>query len=182
VRARTTAKILAAAAVVLGAALAITAFLSFRSALTVRLDRAQEVEANLVRPAAAGRLAAELTAHRLALVSEGESRAVAGAFRRADAEKALDAYRTAGGSPAIVEEARRALAADRAPDAASDVAFLRAVRALRTEAAGAPSPLRPEPPSSARRAGWLLSWGVAASVAAALLGYVAGRSRPPPPP
>lgn len=180
-RSGATAKILAAAAVVLAAALAVAAFLSFRAALTVRLDHVLELESAAVRPAAAARLAAELAAHRLALVSEGESRAVAGAFRRADAEKALAAYGAAGGSAAIVEEARRALAADRSPDAASDVAFLRAVRALRAEAAGAPAPVRPEPPDSARRAGWLLSWAIAASGAAALLAYVAGRSRPPPP-
>lgn len=175
------AKILAAAALAFAAALAIAAFLSFRAALALRLDRTQELESAVVRPVAAARLAGELAAHRLALVSEGESRAVAGAFRRADADEALDAYRTAGGKAAIVEEARRALAADRAPDAASDVAFLRAVRALRAEAAAGPSPVRPEPPSSARRAGWLLSWAIVASAAAALLAYVAGRAGPSPP-
>jgi len=182
VRAGTTAKILAAGAAVLAAALALAAFLSFRATLAVRLDRAYELESAVVRPASAARLAAELAAHRLALVSEGESRAVAGAFRRAAGDQALDAYRKAGGRAALVEEARRALAAEHAPDAAGDVAFLRAIRGLRAEAAGVPSPVRPEPPSSARRAGWLLVWATASSGAAALLAYLAGRSRPPPPP
>lgn len=182
VRAATTAKILAAAAGAVAAALALAAFLSFRAALAVRLDRAREVESAVVRPAAAARLAADLAAHRLALVSEGESRAVAGAFRRADAESALDAYRDSGGDPALVEEARRALSADSAPDAASDVAFLRAIRGLRVEAAKVPVPARPEPPSSARRAGWLLVWAAVASAASALVAYLAGRTRAAPPP
>lgn len=177
----TTAKILAAGAVVLAAALAFAAFLSFRTALAVRLDHAHELESAVVRPAAAARLALELAAHRLALVSEGDSRAVAGAFRRGAGDQALDAYRKAGGSAATVEEARRALATANAPEAGSDVAFLRAIRGLRVEAAGIPSPVRPEPPSSARRAGWLLVWATAASGAGALLAYLAGRSGPSAP-
>jgi len=178
VRAGTTAKILAAAAAILAAALALAAFLSFRAALATRLDRAQNLESAAVRPAAAARLAGELAAHRLALVSENDSRAVAGAFRGAAGEEALDAYRKAGGNAAIVEEARRALTAGGRPEAGGDVAFLRAIRALRAEAGGVPSPGRPEPPASARRAGWLLVWSTAASCAAVLLAYLAGRSRP----
>jgi hypothetical protein len=181
VRAGTTAKTLAAGAWVLAAALAFAAFGSFRASLAVRLDRAHELESAAVRPAAAARLAAELAAHRLSLVSEGESRAVAGAFRRAAGDQALDAYRKAGGRAALVEEARRALAAERAPEAGSDVAFLRAIRGLRAEAAGVPSPVRPEPPSSARRGGWLLVWATVASGAGALLAYLAGRSSPSAP-
>ena len=182
VRAGTTAKILAAGAAILAGGLALAAFLSFRAALSTRLDRASELEAAVVRPAAAARLAAELSAHRLALVSEGDSRAVAGAFRRAGADEALEAYRRAGGRAALLEEARRALAAERGPDAASDVAFLRAIRGLRAEAAAVPPPARPDPPSSAARAGWLLVWATLASGAGALLAYLAGRSRPPPTP
>lgn len=178
----TTAKILAAGAWLLTAALSLAAFLSFRATLAVRLDRAHELESASVRPAAAARLAEELAAHRLALVSEGESHAVAGAFRGAAGDQALDRYRKAGGTPALVEEARRALAAERAPVPGSDVAFLRAIRGLRAEAAGVPSPVRPEPPSSARRAGWLLVWSTVASGAGALLAYLAGRSRPSPAP
>ncbi|HVE65249.1 MAG TPA: hypothetical protein VNC59_01615, partial [Thermoanaerobaculia bacterium] len=121
-------------------------------------------------------------AHRLALVAEGDSRAVAGAFRRGAGEEALEAYRKAGGRAAVVEEAKRALAAAGSPDAAGDVAFLRAIRTLRAEAAGVPSPVRPEAPASARRAGWLLVWATVASVAAALFAYLAGRSRPAPTP
>lgn len=181
-KAGTTPKILAAGAWVLAAALAFAAFLSFRATLATRLDRAQELESAVVRPAAAARLAAELAAHRLALVSEGESHAVAAAFRRAAGDQALDAYRKAGGKPALVEEARRALAAERADEAGGDVAFLRAVRGLRAEAAGVPSPVRPEPPSSARRSGWLLVWATLGSGAGALLAYLAGRSRIPPSP
>lgn len=182
VRAGTTAKILAAGAVVLASVLAVSAFLSFRASLGTRLDHARELESAVVRPAAAARLAAELAAHRLALVAEGDSRAVAGAFRSAGGEQALEAYRSAGGNPAILEEARRALTAEREPEAGSDVAFLRAVRALRSEAAGVPAPVRPPPPASARRAGWLLVWAMTASVAAALLAFLAGLSRPSPTP
>lgn len=177
-RAGRTAKILAAGATILAAALAFAAFLSFRGALTTRLDRAHELESAVVRPAAAARLAAELAAHRLALVSEGESRSVAGAFQRTGADEALEAYRRAGGRASLLEEARRALAAERGPDAASDVGFLRAIRGLRAEAAAMPAPIRPEPPSSAARAGWLLVWATVASGAGALLAYLAGRSRP----
>lgn len=182
VRAGTAAKILAAAAGVLAAALAVAAFLSFRATLSVRLDRAHELEKAAVRPAAAARLAAELAAHRLALVSEGDSHAVAGAFRRVGAEQALDAYRRAGGRASLLEESRRALTADGAPDAASDVAFLRAIRGLRADADAVPNLGRPEPPSSASRAGWLLLWAALASGASALAAYFAGRSRIPAPP
>ena len=65
------------------AGLALAAFLSFRSAVAARLDHAEALEAAAVRPAAAARLAEELLAHRLALVSESESRAVSGAFLQA---------------------------------------------------------------------------------------------------
>jgi hypothetical protein len=173
------ARILSILAVAAAAALAAASYLSFRAALGARLDRAASLEAAAVRPAVAARLAMELTAHRLALVSESESRAVAGAFRSADGENALEAYRRARGNPALVEEARQALAAERAPDAAADVAFLRAIRGLRAEARQASVPARPEPPRSAARAGELLVGSVVAAGIASLLAYAAGRTRAP---
>jgi hypothetical protein len=177
-RAAATLKILAAAAAIAAAGLGIAAFLSFRNALSARLDRAASLEAAAVRPAAAARLAAELLAHRLALVSESESRAVSGAFRQSAAGGALDAYKKAQGNDALAEEARKALEAEHSPEPQGDVAFLRAIRGLRAEAAQVPSPARPEPPVSARRAGWLLVWAAAAAGAAALSAFAAGRSRP----
>jgi hypothetical protein len=173
------AGILSLLAVAAAAALAIASYLSFKAALGARLDRAASLEAAAVRPALAARLAMELAAHRLALVSESESRAVAGAFRSTEGESALDAYRQAGGNPALVEEARKALAAERAPDATGDVAFLRAIRGLRAEAAQASVPARPEPPRSAARAGELLVGSVVAAGIASLLAYAAGRARAP---
>jgi hypothetical protein len=172
------AKILAIAAGVGAALLALLAFASFRAALSARIDRAATLEARAVRPAAAARLAAELAAHRLAQVSETESRAVAGAFRRAEGDDALEAYRRANGKPELVEEARKALAADRT-EPAGDVAFLRAIRGLREEAASLPPLARPEPPASARRAGGLLLGAAAVAVVAGLLAHAAGRSRAP---
>ena len=177
-RGAATLKILAAVAGIAAAGLGVAAFLSFRAALSARLDRAAALEAAAVRPAAAARLAAELLAHRLALVSESESRAVSGAFRQTAGATALDAYRRAGGSAAVAEEARKALAAAHAPEPQGDVAFLRAIRGLRAEAGQVPSPARPEPPASARRAGWLLAWAAVAAGAAALSAFAAGRSRP----
>jgi len=159
------------------AGLALAAFLSFRSAVAARLDHAQALEAAAVRPAAAARLAEELLAHRLALVSESESRAVSGAFRRNAGAEALDAYRRAQGDAALAEEARKALAAERSPEPVGDIAFLRAVRGLRSEAAKAPVPSPPEPPASAARGGRLLL-AAAAAAAAAFLAFAAGRSRP----
>ena len=144
------------------AGLALAAFLSFRSAVAARLDHAEALEAAAVRPAAAARLAEELLAHRLALVSESESRAVSGAFRRNAGAEALDAYRRAQGDAAL---------------AAGDVAFLRAIRGLRSEAAKSPVPSRPEPPASAARGGRFFL-GAAAAAAAAFLAFAAGRSRP----
>jgi hypothetical protein len=160
------------------AGLALAAFLSFRAALTARLDRAAALEAAAVRPAAAARLAEELLAHRLALVSENESRAVSGAFRRDAGAEALDAYRKADGNTALAEEARKALAAERSPEPVGDVAFLRAIRGLRSEAAKTPSPSRPQSPAPATRAGWLLLWAMAAAAIAVFLAFAAGRSRP----
>lgn len=175
---RDTAKILAIAAGVAAAALALGAFLSFRTALSARIDRVASLEAAVVRPAAAARLAAALAAHRLAQVSENESRAVSGAFRRAEGDDALEAYRKAAGSPALAEEAGKALAAERA-DPGGDIAFLRAIRGLRAEAAGVPTLSPPPPPSSAGRAGALLLAAAAAAAVAFLLAYSAGRSRAP---
>jgi hypothetical protein len=171
-------RILAIAAGAVAASLAVASFLSFRAALSARIDRAASLEAQVVRPAAAARLAAELTAHRLARVSESESRAVAGAFRRTAGAEALDAYRKAGGEPALVEEARRALDAAGA-DPAGDVAFLRAIRGLRADAERVPVASRPEAPASAARAGGLLFGAVAAAAAAGLLAYAAGRLHAP---
>ena len=172
------AKVLVTGAAVAAAILALASFLSFRSALSARIDRAEALEGSVVRPAAAARLAAELAAHRLAQVSEAESRAVSGAFRRTEGDAALEAYRRSGGSPALVEEARRALAAA-ATDPAGDVAFLRAIRRLRAEAAQTPSPARPDAPSSAARAGLLLLGSAIAGAAAISLAWVAGRSPAP---
>ena len=167
-------KALAITAVVAAGALALAAHFAYRSAISARLDRAEQLEAAAVRPAAAARLAAELAAHRLARVEENGSHAVAGAFRRADGEAALDVYRRAQGDPSVLEEARRAFAAVDSNDAAADVAFLRAMRALRAEMARAPSPARPAPPSSAARgARFLLSCAVAAA-AGSLFAYLAG--------
>ena len=171
-------KILAAIAGIAAVALGLGAHFSFRSALSARLDRAASLEAAAVRPAAASRLAAELLAHRLALVSEGESRAVSGAFRQNAGAEALEAYRRAQGNAALSAEARKALEARAAPDPDADVAFLRAIRGLRREAAQVPSPARPDPPAPSRRAAWLLAWAAASAGAAALLAFAAGRSRP----
>ncbi len=173
-----TLKILAAVAAIAAAGLGVAALLSFRGALSARLDRAASLEAAAVRPAAAARLAEELLAHRLALVSENESRAVSGAFRQSAGGEALAAYRKAQGNAALAEEAGKALAAEHAPEPVGDVAFLRAIRGLRAEAAQAPSPARPEPPASAKRAAWLLLWAAAAAAAAVLLAFAAGRTRP----
>jgi len=172
------AKVLAIAVGVVAGALLLLAFLSFRAALSARIDHAASLEAAAVRPAAAARLAAELSAHRLARVTEGESRAVAGAFRRAEGDQALEAYRKAAGNPALAEEARRALAAE-GTDPAGDVAFLRAIRGLRDEAASLRAIERPEPPASARRAGTLLLAAAASAAVAAFSAYAAGRSRAP---
>jgi hypothetical protein len=172
------AKVLAIAAGVAAAVLALLAFLSFRTALSARIDRAASLEAAAVRPAAAAKLAAELSAHRLARVSEDESRAVSGAFRRSEGNDALEAYRKAGGNPVLADEARKAIAAERT-DPAGDVAFLRAIRGLREEAAALPAPARPQPPASARRAGLLLFGATSVALVAGLLAYAAGRSHAP---
>jgi hypothetical protein len=177
-RAAGAAKVLGIGAGVAAAILALASFLSFRSALAARIDRAESLEGSVVRPAAAARLASELAAHRLAQVSEAESRAVSGAFRRTEGDAALEAYRRAGGDPGLAEEAKKALAADRT-DPAGDVAFLRAIRKLRGEAAQAPSPARPEPPTSAGRAGILLLGSAVAAVAATSLAFAAGRHPAP---
>ena len=173
-----TLKILAAVAGIAAAGMGIATHFSYRSALSARLDRAASLEAAAVRPAAAARLAEELLAHRLALVSENESRAVSGAFRQSAGGEALAAYRKAQGNAALAEEARKALAAEHAPEPAGDVAFLRAIRGLRAEAAQVPSPARPEPPASSKRAAWLLLWAAAAGAVAVLLAFAAGRTRP----
>jgi hypothetical protein len=177
-QARPTLRILTAVAGLAAIVLGFASFLSFRSALSARLDHAASLEAAAVRPAAAARLAAELVAHRLALVSESESRAVSGAFRQSAGGTALDAYRKARGNAALAEEARKALEAARAPEPEGDVAFLRAIRGLRAEAAGVPSPARPEPPSSAGRAGLLLVVAAGCAGLAVLFAHAAGRSRP----
>ena len=172
------AKILGIGAGVAAAVLALAAYLSFRSALSARIDRADALQGEVVRPAAAARLLSELAAHRLARVSEEESRAVAGAFRRTEGEAAVEAYRKAGGDPALLELAQKALAAERT-DPAGDVAFLRAIRALRGEASRVPAPPRPDPPSSAAKAGVLILGTVAAAGAAAFFAWMAGRSPSP---
>lgn len=171
-------KIVAAVAAIAAAGLGIATYFSYRSVLSARLDRAASLEAAAVRPAAAARLAEELLAHRLALVSESESRAVSGAFRQSAGNEALAAYRKAQGNAALAEEAGKALAAEHAPEPEGDVAFLRAIRGLRAESAQVPSPARPDPPASAKRAAWLLLWAAGAAAAAILSAYAAGRTRP----
>lgn len=171
-------KIVAAVAAIAAAGLGIATYFSYRSVLSARLDRAASLEAAAVRPAAAARLAEELLAHRLALVSESESRAVSGAFRQSAGNEALAAYRKAQGNAALAEEAGKALAAEHAPEPEGDVAFLRAIRGLRAESAQVPSPARPDPPASAKRAAWLLLWAAVAAAAAILSAYAAGRTRP----
>lgn len=171
-------RILAAVAAIAAAGMGLAALLSFRSGLSARLDRVASLEAAAVRPAAAARLAEELLAHRLALVSESESRAVSGAFRQSAGSEALAAYRKAQGNAALAEEAGKALAAEHVPEPVGDVAFLRAIRGLRAEAAQVPSPARPDPPASAKRAAWLLVWAAAAAAVAILSAYAAGRTRP----
>jgi len=180
-RAGAALKILTTVVGIGAAGLALAAFLSFRSALSARLDRAASLEAAAVRPAAAARLAAELLAHRLALVSESDSQAVSAAFRRAAGDEALETYRKAQGNSLLAEEARKALAAESAAESGGDIAFLRAIRGLRAEAARAPSPSQPEPPASAKRAGGFLACAAAAACVAAFLAFTAGRSRPAPP-
>jgi hypothetical protein len=177
-KARAILRILTAIAGLAAVVLGFASFLTFRSALSARLDHAASLEAAAVRPAAAARLASELAAHRLALVSESESRAVSGAFRQNAGGAALDAYRKAQGNAALVEEARKALAAEKAPEPVGDVAFLRAIRGLRAEAAEVPSPARPEPPPSAGRAGLLLAVAAGCAGLAVLLAHAAGSSRP----
>ena len=172
------ARVFAIAAGVAAAALGLASFLSFRAALSARIDRAASLEGAAVRPAAAARLAAELAAHRLAQVYENESRAVAGAFRRAEGAVALEAYRKAGGNPVLLEEAHKALQAERG-DPTGDVAFLRATRGLRVEVAALPPLRRPESPASAGRAGALLLGAAASAAVAVFLAYAAGRSRAP---
>jgi hypothetical protein len=71
------ARVGAIAAGVGAVALGLACFLSFRAALVARIDRVAALEGAAVRPAAAGRLAAELAAHRLAQVWVDETHAVA---------------------------------------------------------------------------------------------------------
>lgn len=151
-------------------------YLAFRDALSARLDRAARVEAAAVLPGAAARLGAALAERRLALVTEDESTAVSGAFRRETGKAELEAYRRAGGSAEVIREAERALAATGPAGPDGDVPFLRAVRRLREDAARMPVPSRPEPPVSARTAGRRLLWACAAGITALLLAHASGRA------
>ncbi len=166
-----------AAAAFLGAvSFGTAAYLSFREALSARIERAVRIEASAAKPGAAARLAAALAERRLALVSEEESRAVAGAFRRGFGSDALEAYRKAGGDPAVVREAEAALSAEKPAGSAGDVAFLRAIRKLREEASRMPVPAPPEPPASAAKAKGRLLWAGACALLASFLAFLAGRS------
>lgn len=175
-RSATVLKVLAAAALFLALALGLTAYRAFRKALAVRIERAAEVEAAAARPAAAARLAAALSERRLALVAEKESHAVAGAFQRGLGAEALEGYRRAQGDPSVLREAEKALAADAPPDSDADIAFLRAIRTLRTEAARMPVLTKPEPPAEARTSRNRLLWAAGAALAASALAYTAGRA------
>lgn len=169
-------KILAGGSLLAAAVLGFLSDRAFRSALAARLDRAEEIEAAAARPAAAARLASALAEHRLSLVTESESQAVSAAFRRQAGGDALEGYRRTRGSDAVIREAETALAAKRPPDDESEVAFLRAIRALREEAARAPVPRPIASPASAGEARRWLLWAGAAALAACLFAYAAGRS------
>jgi hypothetical protein len=175
-RAQRVLELLALAALLAGVGFGISAHVAFRQALSARLDRALAIEAAAARPGAAARLASALAERRLALVTENESTAVSGAFRRETGAAELEAYRRAGGDRAVAREAEKALAAPRPAGAEGDVAFLRAMRRLREEAERMPVPARPVPPASAGAAGRRLLWVGAAAVAAVLLARAAGRA------
>ncbi|MFN2387345.1 MAG: hypothetical protein ABR576_13845 [Thermoanaerobaculia bacterium] len=175
-RARRILELLALAALLAGLGFGISAYLAFRQALSARLDRAAAIEAAVTRPGAAARLASALAERRLALVTEKESTAVSGAFRRETGAPELEAYRKAGGDPSVAREAEKALAAKKPAEPEGDVAFLRAMRRLREEAERMPVPARPVPPVSAGAAGRRLLWVGVAAVAAALLARAAGRA------
>ena len=175
-RARRVLELSALAVLLTGVAFGISSYVAFRQALSARLDRALAIEAAATRPGAAARLASALAERRLALVTENESTAVSGAFRRETGTAELEAYRKAGGDPSVAREAEKALAARKPAEADGDVAFLRAMRRLREEAERMPVPARPVPPASAGAAGRRLLWFGAAAVAAALLARAAGRA------
>lgn len=168
-------KVLAAAAFLIALAFGFAAYGSFRSALAERIERAAAIEAAAARPGAAAGLAAALAEKRLALVTEKESHAVAAAFRRGFGAEALEHYRRARGDSSVLREAEKALAAEGPPDSDEDIAFLRAIRALRAEASGAPRLTAPLPPPSARQARNRLLWSAASALAACALAYAAGR-------
>ena len=168
--------IAAAASLAVAFAAGALAWVGFSSALSARLDRARDLEAAAVRPAAAARLAATLLEHRLTLVSEEASRQAAAAFSRAPSAPALEAYRLAGGSAATLASAARALAASSSNDADGEIAFLRTIRVLRQEAASSPRPGRPDPPASAGSAGVRLLWAGGFSALAALFAFCARRA------
>jgi len=161
------------ASLILGA----TAYLSWRRAMAMKIDRALEMERQVTLPGAAARLAAGLLQGRLAEVSEAESRAVAAAFGHVDAAQALADYRAAGGDPGIAAEAERALVRQKTPTANADIALMRAIRGLRGEAARMPRASRPLPPPAFGGAATWLLWAAAAALAASGLAYFAGRAR-----
>lgn len=175
-RSATVLKVLAAAALIVALAFGLAAHRAFREALAVRIERAAAIEAAAARPAAAAQLAAALAERRLALVTEKESRAVAGAFQRGLGAEALNGYRRAQGDPSVLREAEKALAANIPPDSDTDIAFLRAIRTLRTEAARMPVLTKPEPPAAARSSRNRLLWAAGAALAASALAYAAGRA------
>ena len=150
------ARIVAGASLFASLALVALSYAFFHAALSARLDRARSRQAEVIRPAAAARLEAALAEKQLALVGEKESQAVAAALRRTDAAQILESCRLAGVDAAILQEAQKALAEDKPPGPAGDVAMLRAIRGLRLEASRLPAPARPEEPGEARTAGGLL--------------------------
>lgn len=169
--------ILAGVLLLVAGTLAALAWWDFRASLATKIDRAQALEAAVVRPAAAARLTSALLEHRLTLLSEAESKAITAAFARAPAREAIEGYRRAGGRADVIASAERAFAARSSADADGEVALLRAVRLLRDESARAPAPGRADPPASARRAGSRLVWAAGMAALAAACSFAAGRAR-----
>src|SRR5215813_12908642 len=168
-------RLLALIAVGLSLAFGAVGLLSFRSALAAKIDRSASIEKAAARPAAAARLAAALLEKRLASVTETPSKGVASAFRHAEGSKELADYRAAGGDPAIASEAQKALAAP-VTQPQSDIALMRAIRGLRSDADRLPRPSAPPAPPQASSGGFWIAVACGCSALAALLGYAAGRS------
>lgn len=168
-------RLLAALAALAFCVLAVAAHLAFRRALAAKIDRAQELEQQAARPAAAARLASALLERRLSQVTESRSQPVAAAFQHSDASQALADYRAAGGDSATISEVEKTLAGQKPPDPQAEIALMRAIRALRAESARAPRVSRPLPPAAASEGGSRLLAAGAAAAVALLFAYLAGR-------